>query len=59
MPDLAALIPVGRITPPQTAAYKWVDRNRAFIHDDAVYFVQDDIVWSAFWTTPTLVNGPF
>ncbi len=58
-PDLAALIPVGRIMPPQTAANQWVDRNRAFIHNDTVYFVQDETVWSAFWTTPTLVNGPF
>ncbi len=59
MPNLAAMVPVGRIMPPQTSANEWVDRNRAFIHNDTVYFVQDETVWSAFWTTPTLVNGPF
>jgi len=58
MPDLAALIPVGRIAPPALEANRWVERNRAFIHDDTVYYVQDELVWSAFWSSPTIVNGP-
>ena len=58
-PDLAALIPVGRIEPPQVSADQWIERNRAFIHDDAVYYIQDELVWSAFWLSPTIVNGPF
>ena len=53
------MIPTGRITPPQQEPYTWSDRNRAFIHDDTVYFVQDETVWAAFWSTPTLINGPF
>ena len=57
-PDLASLVPVGSIVPPQTEA-TWPERSRAFIHDDTVYYVQDETVWSAFWITPTLVNGPF
>jgi uncharacterized secreted protein with C-terminal beta-propeller domain len=34
-------------------------RNRAFLHGDAVYYVGDERVWSAWWQTPSLVNGPF
>ncbi len=58
-PDFAALIPVGRIVPSQVSADHWVERNRAFIHDDTVFYVQDELVWSAFWIAPTIVNGPF
>ena len=57
-PDLASLLQVGSIVPPQTPDL-WVERNRAFIHDDTVYFIQNENVWSAFWNSPTLVNGPF
>jgi hypothetical protein len=57
MPDLASLVSVGSIVPPQTPEF-WVERNRAFIHDDAIYFIQNESVWSAFWDSPTLVNGP-
>ncbi|MDJ0748603.1 MAG: beta-propeller domain-containing protein [Woeseiaceae bacterium] len=58
-PNFAALMPVGHIEPPQLPALRWVDRNRAFIHDDTVYYIQDEFVWSAFWNSPTIVNGPF
>jgi len=58
MPSLASLIPVGRMSPPQEVPYG-ADRNRAFIHDDTIYYVQDELVWSAFWMSPTLINGPF
>ena len=57
-PDLASLLQVGSIVPPQTPDL-WVERNRAFIHDDTVYFIQNENVWSAFWNSPTLLNGPF
>ena len=57
-PSLASLVPVGSIVPPQTPDL-WAERNRAFIHDDTVYFIQNEAVWSAFWDSPTLVNGPF
>ena len=58
-PNFAALIPVGRIEPPQLTADRWIERHRAFIHDDTVYYIQDELVWSAFWLSPTIVNGPF
>jgi hypothetical protein len=59
MPNFAALIPVGRMTPPQVSVDGWVERNRAFLHDDTIYYIQDETVWSAFWISPTIVNGPF
>ena len=34
-------------------------RNRAFIHDDTVYYVRDEEVWAAFWDTPYTPGGPF
>lgn len=55
-PDLASLIAVGEITPPNP---DWVERNRAYLHDDAVFYVQDETVWSALWSTPTMLNGPY
>ena len=61
MPALAALNSVGSIEPPSIDpnAPNWVQRSRSFIHDDAVYYIRDDNVWSAFWQAPTIVNGPF
>ena len=61
MPALTALNRVGRIEPPSLNpnAPDWVARSRAFIHDDTVYYIRDETVWSAFWLTPGVVNGPF
>ena len=61
MPALTALNRVGTIEPPSLSpnAPDWVERSRAFIHDDTVYYIRDEDVWAAFWTTPTVVNGPF
>jgi uncharacterized secreted protein with C-terminal beta-propeller domain len=58
-PALSSLIEVGRILPPASTDFPYADRSRAFIHDDTVYYVQDENVWSAFWNSPTLVNGPY
>ena len=51
---------VGAIEPPSVSpnAPDWVERSRAFIHDDTVYYVRNEDVWAAFWQTPTIVNGP-
>jgi hypothetical protein len=35
------------------------ERNRAFIHDDAVFYVRDEDVWATRWSNPATVNGPF
>jgi len=58
-PALSSLIEVGRILPPASTDFPYADRSRAFIHDDTVYYVQDENVWAAFWNSPTLVNGPY
>jgi hypothetical protein len=34
-------------------------RNRAFIHDDAVFYIRDDDVWAARWSNPVAMNGPY
>jgi len=61
MPALAALNSVGSIESPSTGPNEpdWVERSRAFIHDDTVYYIRDEDVWTAFWHTPSIVNGPF
>lgn len=33
-------------------------RHRSIIHDDAVYFIRGDHIWSTLWGTPTTQNGP-
>ena len=58
-PALASLVPVGQLTPPVTSEFGFAERNRAFLHDDTIYYVLDETVWSAFWLSPTMVNGPF
>lgn len=58
-PTLASLVPVGQLTPPVASEFGFADRNRAFLHDDTIYYVLAENVWSAFWLSPTMVNGPF
>jgi len=61
MPALAALNSIGSIEPPSIGpnAPNWVERSRSFIHDDTVYYIRDEDVWTAFWHTPSILNGPF
>ena len=58
-PLVASLVPVGQLTPPVVSEFGLADRNRAFLHDDTIYYVLEENVWSAFWLSPTMVNGPF
>ncbi len=61
MPAVAALNSVGSIVP-DVGGFEIpfiASRNRAFIHNDTVYYVRDESVWAAFWHTPSVVNGPF
>jgi hypothetical protein len=59
-PALATLNPVGSIVPPGDGfTSPHVDRSRAFIHDDTVFYIRDETVWAASWLAPTIVNGPF
>ncbi len=61
MPALATLNGVGSMEPPSVGPNdpEWVERSRAFIHDDTVYYIRDENVWAAFWHSPSIVNGPF
>ena len=61
MPGLAAMNRVGAIEPPSLDPDwpDWVERSRSYIHDDTVYYVRDEDVWSAFWHSPGVVNGPY
>lgn len=60
-PSVASLNSVGSIAPPDSGATipYFADRNRAFIHNDTVYYIRDEVVWAASWLSPTIVNGPF
>jgi uncharacterized secreted protein with C-terminal beta-propeller domain len=61
MPSVAALNSLGSITP-DVGGFEIPfisSRNRAFIHNDTVYYVRDEAVWSAFWQTPSEVYGPY
>lgn len=61
MPALAMMNSIGSIEPPSIGPNEpdWVERSRAFIHDDTVYYVRDENVWTVFWDAPSIVNGPF
>ncbi len=59
-PALASLNSVGSIVPQRTGITNpYVQRSRAFIHNDTVYYIRDETVWAASWIAPTMVNGPF
>lgn len=61
-PDLARLMRVGSLVVKSSdSGEPWytAGRNRSILHDDTVFYVRDEDVWSSFWTTPGLVNGPF
>jgi len=60
LPDRASLLPVGALEPPADAGPQvFGDRNRAFLHDDTVFYVVNETAWAANWFAPTIVNGPF
>ena len=61
MPSVATLNSVGAIEPPSADPNwpDWVERSRAYIHDDTVYYVRDEDVWATSWLSPGIVNGPF
>lgn len=57
-PGLSRLLEVGSVHPPGTL-FPYSGRNRAFVHDDTIFYVRDEEVWGAFWNAPQVVNGPF
>ena len=60
MPELAALNFIGSVNPPSIGTEpEWVERSRAFIHDDTIYYIRNEDVWASFWFAPNVVKGPF
>jgi uncharacterized secreted protein with C-terminal beta-propeller domain len=61
-PSQAVLRTAGRVVP-QTGSSQGViapaARNRAYLHDDAVFYVRDEDVWAARWSAPGTLNGPY
>lgn len=59
-PAFATLNPMGWARPASGEVDPdWVERSRAFIDGDTVYYVRDETVWAFFWNAPSVVNGPF
>jgi hypothetical protein len=61
-PSQASLNAVGSIVKvPATddSWAEWVNRSRAYLHDDSVLYVRDSEVWVAAWLDGTVANGPF
>ena len=56
IPSSALLQEAGVVAPPSN---QQPALNRAFIDDEAVYYVRDAQVWATSWNTPSQVNGPF
>jgi uncharacterized secreted protein with C-terminal beta-propeller domain len=55
----AAMVEIGYIATTPAPEYSYGGtQSRAIIHDDAVYFVSGESVWSAFWTNPAAATGP-
>lgn len=55
----ASMVDVGYISAaPQPEPYYGSRRNRAVIHDDAVFFVNGELVWSGLWSSPAAATGP-
>jgi uncharacterized secreted protein with C-terminal beta-propeller domain len=60
MPALASMIHLGTVQPPSAGAEpEWIERSRAFIHDDTLFYVRDENVWVSLWQNPSFLNGPF
>ncbi|WP_269618262.1 beta-propeller domain-containing protein [Zhongshania sp. BJYM1] len=58
-PAAASLDLIGNIIASPSPKENWYGgQNRSVIHDDAVYFLSGDHIWSALWTDPSLQTGP-
>ena len=58
-PSVASMIPVGHLSALDHPKGNWGgSRFRSVLHDDAVYYINDEFVWSALWTNPYYQTGP-
>lgn len=58
MPLLSSIQAVGKMTATDSNNLGYVDIERSFIHNDAVFYVAGQNVWSALWDTPSIQSGP-
>ena len=59
LPNLSELVQVGVLSPPADEPLRSPLRQRGYLNADAVFYVEDQSIWGAFWQTPSEVNGPF
>ena len=58
-PANASMVEIGHISAtPLPDEYYGSSRNRAVFHDDAVFYINGEHVWSALWTNPFNQLGP-
>jgi len=58
-PAKASMVEIGHISAtPRFEEYYGSSRNRAVIHNDAVFYVNGEHVWSALWSDPAQQQGP-
>ena len=58
-PAAASLDLIGDIIASPAPNENWYGaQNRSVIHEDAVYFLSGDYIWSALWTDPGQQTGP-
>ncbi|MDH4047119.1 MAG: beta-propeller domain-containing protein [Gammaproteobacteria bacterium] len=60
-PALASLNAVGSVVvhdENEGVPYYFSRRSRAILHDDTIYYVRDDEVFSTVWGNPQAINGP-
>jgi hypothetical protein len=60
-PATATLTRVGALivdTPTATRQWPRGANHRSVLHDDAVYYVRDQTLWSSFWSDPATTYGP-
>ena len=60
-PSTATLRATGALivdTPTATRQWPTGGNHRSVLHDDAVYYVRDQTLWSSFWRDPATTYGP-
>ncbi|MGJ8685948.1 MAG: beta-propeller domain-containing protein [Spongiibacteraceae bacterium] len=59
-PQNATLNETGKVlaSPDPDVDYWYPNRHRSVIHDDAVFYILDEFVWSALWGDSDNQNGP-
>jgi uncharacterized secreted protein with C-terminal beta-propeller domain len=59
-PALTMMNQVGTVQPLSSGGEpEWIERSRAYLHDNAIFYVRDEDVWGSFWSVPSTTNGPF